>query len=165
MWYAVQTRSTMEMWAQANLRERGFETYLPLYRKRRSHARKVDYRLVPFFPGYLFVDASFELQSIRAVNYAPGVIGVVSFGSRPAVVADHVIDEIRCREGEDGCIQPQHVHKLVSGQRVRIEQGVLSNHVGLFQCDTDEQRVVVLLSILGRDVRAKVPRQSVIPAQ
>ena len=56
-WYAVYTKPRMELWARSNLWERGFEVYLPQYRKLRRHARKLDIIAAPLFPRYLFVRA------------------------------------------------------------------------------------------------------------
>lgn len=54
-WYAVYTQAGKERFALQNLANQGFEAYLPSYRKRRRHARRVDTVLAPLFPRYLFV--------------------------------------------------------------------------------------------------------------
>ena len=59
-WYAVRSPPRMELWARTNLWDRGFEVYLPRYRKQRRHARRREWVPRPLFPGYLFVSADLE---------------------------------------------------------------------------------------------------------
>ena len=161
-WYAVYAKTQLEVWAQNNLEERGFEVYLPLYLKQRRHARRTDIVSRPLFPRYLFVRADIEAGHRPRVNTAPGVAYLVSFGDRPAVVSDAIIEEIRGREGEDGFIRLGRGQKFSEGDRVKVSEGALCDHVGLFQCSTDNERVFILLELLGRQARVKVPLDSLV---
>ena len=49
------------------------------------------------------------------------------------------------------------------GEKVQIMFGALTERVGLFECLTDEDRVVLLLDMLGRQVRIKLPLETVAP--
>ena len=162
-WYAVHTKPKMERWARTNLWERGFEIYLPEYRRRRSHARKVDYVAAPLFPRYLFVRADLSASGVRAINTAPGAVGIVSFGGRPAVAPDDVITELQRRETEEGFVRFAP-GDLKPGDRVRVLDGAFADQLGICQKVSDSERVVLLLSILGRDVRTSVARELVSPA-
>ena len=104
-WYAVYTQARMEHWARSNLWERGHEVYLPIYRRQRRHARKTDWVSAPLFPRYLFVTKNPKGPGQRSIMSAPGVINLVTFGDRPATVADTVIREIQGRENEVGHVQ------------------------------------------------------------
>ncbi|MDP6832650.1 MAG: transcription termination/antitermination NusG family protein [Alphaproteobacteria bacterium] len=160
-WYAVYTHARMELWARSNLWERGFEVYLPQYRKQRRHARKTDWVNAPLFPRYLFVSADPSAPGRRSINTAPGVVSLVSFGERPGLISDAVIEEIRGREDEAGNVQLLDPNRLVPGDQVRLESGAMADHVGLFERRSDAERVVILLSLLGREVRVKVPSNSI----
>ncbi len=159
-WYAVYTHARMERWARSNLWERGFEVYLPEYRKERRHARKTDWVNAPLFPRYLFVAADPKFPG-RSINTAPGVVGLVSLGERPGLIADPVIQEIRSREDEAGHVQLVDPNRLAPGELVRLESGAMADHVGLFERRSDAERVVILLNLLGREVRVKVPSNSI----
>lgn len=50
-WFVVHTRTHAEKQAAAHLRNQGFTTYLPCYRKRRSHARRIEIVRAPVFPA------------------------------------------------------------------------------------------------------------------
>ena len=162
-WYAVYTKTQLEVWARNNLEERGFEVYLPRHLKQRRHARRTDFVPRPLFPRYLFVRADVDVGHRPRVNTAPGVAHMVSFGDRPAIVADSIIAEIRGREDEDGYIRLGRGQTFSHGDRVKISDGALCDHVGLFQCPTDNQRVIILLDLLGRQTRVKVSLDSLVP--
>ena len=156
-WYAVYCQPRMELWARANLWQRGLEVYLPRYLKRRRHARRTDWAPSPLFPGYLFVQADLEAGERRRVDSAPGVRHMVSLGDRPPPLADEIIAEIQSREGEDGLIRLGQPSSFKPGDRLRIMEGPLCDQVGLFECASDEKRVYILLDLLGRKVRARLP--------
>ena len=45
-----------------------------------------------------------------------------------------------------------------------ITEGALNDIVGLFECENGEGRVIVLLDLLGRQVRVRVPLAAVAAA-
>ena len=160
-WYAVYTQARMETWARSNLWERGFEVYLPQYRRERRHARKTDWISAPLFPRYLFVAADPQSRNQRSINTAPGVAGLVAFGERPGVIADSVIQAIRAREDAAGHVQLVDQNTLVPGEQVRLQSGAMADHIGLFERRGDGDRVVILLNLLGREVRVQMPANTI----
>lgn len=156
-WYAVHTHARMERWARSNLWERDFEVYLPVYRKQRRHARKVDWVSAPLFPRYLFVHADLEAGDRRAIVTAPGVDYMVAFGNRTPKLDDRVIAALKQREDENGDIRLCVADDLKPGDAVQMHSGAMQDQVGRFLQMADSQRVVVLLDLLGRQVRATVP--------
>ena len=160
-WYAVYTQARMEKWARSNLWERGFEVYLPLYHKERRHARKTDWVSAPLFPRYLFVAAGPQSRQQRSINSAPGVISLVTFGERPGLISGAVIKAIQAREDADGHVQLVDQNTLVPGEQVRLQSGAMADRVGLFGCRSEGDRVVILLNLLGREVRVKVPASTI----
>ena len=161
-WYAVYTKTQLEIWAKNNLEERGFEVYLPRYLKQRLHARRTDIVARPLFPRDLFVRADIAAGQRPRVNTAPEVAYLVSVGDQPATVADSIIDEIKGREDDDGFIRLGRGQRFSQGDPVKISDGALCNHIGLFHCVTDNDRVIILLDLLGRQTRVKVPLDSLV---
>jgi transcriptional antiterminator RfaH len=151
----------MELWARSNLWERGLEVYLPQHLKLRRHARRRDHVARPLFPGYLFVHTDLELRGRRAVNSAPGVSYMVSFGGYTPSVPDEVIAEIRSREGEDGLVHLDDLCFFRPGEQLRVCDGAFADAIGLFAGVSDEHRVILLLDLLGRKVRVRMPAEHV----
>ncbi len=166
-WYCAYTKPHAEVWARTNLWDRGFEVYLPQYRKRRRHARRTDYVSAPLFPRYLFVSADLETGVFRGITFARGVSHLVSFGGQAAIVPEQVIAEIRAYEGEDGLVDIDRGQGAASryqpGDRVRVSEGPMVDSVGIFQAPTDDQRVFILLNLLGREVRVRVDASALSP--
>jgi transcriptional antiterminator RfaH len=162
-WFVVRTQSRAEEKAVRHLGNQGFVTYLPRYRRRVRHARRLQLLLRPLFPGYLFVQLDPELCRWRSINGTIGVREILSNGEAPLAVADRIIDEIRAREDETGAIKLVRP-SFARGQVVRLLEGPLADLNGLFEEMRDESRVVLLVSLLGRKVRMQVPATAVAAA-
>ena len=61
-WYVAYTHARKECQALQHLRNQTFEVFLPLYRKTRRHAGRVETITAPLFPRYVFVGVDFERQ-------------------------------------------------------------------------------------------------------
>lgn len=156
-WYAVYTHARAEHTAKRHLERQGFFAYLPQYLKRRRHARRIERVPTPLFPRYVLVQIDLESSRWRAVRSTIGVSALVCQGDRPASLPAAVVAEIRAREDESGMVAMDAAAGLAKGTPVRIDAGPLCDQVGLFAGLTDKERVVVLLNLLGRQVRATVP--------
>jgi transcriptional antiterminator RfaH len=96
---------------------RGFETYCPRLRERRARHRRLHEVIKPLFVGYTFVLIQLQWHAAR---WAPGTLGLIMDGDRPARVPDNVIAELRTRE-RDGAVElPRRPRP---GDRVRILRG------------------------------------------
>lgn len=155
-WFVVQTHPNGEDKAVRNLVNQGFDVYLPKYAKERRHARKVEMVLRPLFPRYLFVNFDPNTDQWRPINGTIGVSRLMTQGERPLPLAIGVVEEIKDRENNNGIVTlaPQ---RFSVGQQLRLCRGALLDHVGAFQEMADGNRVVLLLNLLGRDVRIKAP--------
>lgn len=156
-WYAVHTHVHAEAKAAGHLARQGFAVYLPRYLKRRRHARRMEQVQAPLFPRYLFVAPTPENMRWRAINSTVGVCYVISHGGEPTAVPLRVIDEIRRREDNYGFVALGSAMMFRRGDKVKILDGPMAEHIGIFEAATDEDRVTVLLDLLGRQVRVKVP--------
>jgi transcriptional antiterminator RfaH len=155
-WYAVQTKPNQEDKAAFNLRWQGYGVYLPKYARLRRHARKVESVARPLFAGYLFVQVDEAHQGWRAINSTLGVTRLVSAADAPASVPWSVIDGLREREREDGCVRLEPQRHLKCGDRVRVTEGAFESCLGLYEGLNERERALVLIKFLGREVRALV---------
>jgi transcriptional antiterminator RfaH len=159
-WYVVHSQPHAEARAVQHLRNQGFEVYFPRYRRRRRHARRVETVLAPLFPRYIFVSMDIEACQWRSINSTIGVHYLICDGEIPVPVPHGVIEDIRCREGDDGVVMVAPT-ALRRGQMVRIVDGPFADLGGLFEEMVDEERVMLLLDILGRKVQVRIPIESV----
>ena len=154
--YAVYTRPQAERIALENLLRQGYLAYLPRYRTEISHARRRQIVKRPLFPRYLFVGVDRTSMPWRPILSTFGVSGVVRFGDEPTPVPDAIIDTLREREAA-GAFDRIGIRRLPSiGHTVRITAGAFEDMIGKLVELGDQDRVVILLELLGRQVRARV---------
>jgi len=161
-WYVAETHPRAEAKALWHLKRQGYTAYLPRYRKLRRHARRTDVVQAPLFPRYIFVEMDIARIAWHAVRSTIGIVRLVCHGERPAPVPDGVVDDIRTREDAHGFVPIEP--RFSRGQAVRIVAGALTDQIGLFECASDDRRVVLLLELLGRRVEVAVPIDAVASA-
>jgi transcriptional antiterminator RfaH len=71
-------------------------------------------------------------------------------------VPETLVETLRARDDEEG-IQNFNAPVFKPGDQVRIVDGALAGYEGIFQVHTSEERVVVLLDILGQANRVQLP--------
>jgi transcriptional antiterminator RfaH len=152
-WFVVQTRAHSEAKASDNLMRQGFQTYLPRYLKQRRHARRVDVVAAPLFPGYLFVAIDMTTQRWLAIQSTVGVVRLVRDGDRPAPVPGQVLSALKVREDEAGYICLRPAPGFAVGDKVRVQGGAFDDCLGIYQGMSGQERVAILLDLLGRKVR------------
>ncbi len=162
-WYVVHTQPNSETRALLNLSRQGFESYLPLYAKQRRHARKLEHVKRPLFPNYLFVRLDPARDRWRAVNGTFGVRYLLAHETAPLPVPEGIVESVQARADKQGLIKLE-ARQFRPGQRVEILDGPMAMNVGLFQGMSDDQRVVLLLDMLGRRVRVTLPSAGVTAA-
>ena len=163
-WFVVRTRTNGEFKALTHIMRQGFDGYLPRYLKRRRHARRTDTVQSPLFPGYLFVGMDPERARWRALNSTIGVSELICHSGLPAPIPDDVIEDIKRHEDERGYVMLGEHAALKRGDKVRITDGAMTDHVGIFDAPSDQHRVFLLLELLGRQVRVKMPLNVMAPA-
>lgn len=160
-WFAVRTHAHSEDKAKHHLERQEFTVYLPRYQKQRTHARRTDIVKRALFPRYIFVKINIETARWRDINSTVGVSNLVSFGGKPAPIPALFIEEIRSVEDKDGIVVLSNWNPFRKEQRVRVLSGAFSDKTGLFECIDDNQRVIVLLDLLGRSMRVPFPLEAV----
>lgn len=163
-WYVVQARPNAEGKAVAHLHRQGFETYLPLYLKRRRHARRVDIVSAPLFPRYFFVGIDVSAQQWRSIFSTVGVSRLVCNGEMPTAVPDRVIEALRSRHDGSGHVQLDQRPNFRPGDKIRVLDGAFADCLGLYEGLKDSERIAILLDLLGRKVRVTVEIDSVVAA-
>ena len=89
---------------------------------------------------------------IRSINSTLGVSRLVSFAGRsPAQVPEELISGLMKRCDPTGKLLPPS--SLETGDPVRVAQGPLADLVGTVEKIAPDQRVWVLLDILGKSTR------------
>jgi transcriptional antiterminator RfaH len=156
-WSCVQLEPNRERLALHCLSKiNGFEIYSPRIRIKPSRSRREDITR-PLFPGYAFV---FIVLQWHAARWSPGVVRLVLDGAVPAKVPNAVIAELREREC-GGVVQLPEAPGLRAGDRVRVTRGPLVGLTGLYAGLAPQDRVAILLALLGGQTRVVLPKGDV----
>lgn len=155
-WYVVNTLPHQELRAQENLKRQGFEVWLPEFRRKRRHARRIDTVVVPLFPTYLFVQIDVDVERWRSINGTFGVVRLLCEGDQPTAVPSGLIDGLKLKVDASGTIVlPPRQFRV--GETVRVTAGPFAEMEGMFEDMSGRDRVLILFNLLGRQVRASVP--------
>lgn len=162
-WYAVHAKARQEAVAKEHLERQGFHVYTPRIRNARRRRGKWCSVIEPLFPGYLFAELDIDAQNVAPIRSTRGVIGLVRFGGELCTVPTHVVETlIRSQEHRDTPIEPAEVFKR--GDEVTIVDGPFAGVNAIFQAATAEERVLLLLDLLGRSNQLVVPPHQIVPA-
>jgi transcriptional antiterminator RfaH len=157
-WYLVYTKPRKERIAEQNFQRQSYEVYLPLIQQPcRQRGRWIE-AIDPLFPCYLFLRFQPGYDDIGPIRYTTGVRNIVSFNGEPAVVPDHIIESIRQAADHDTGVHHFKGPLFEPGNKVIIDQGPLTGLQGVFLAETGQERVVILLEMLGRENRVTVER-------
>ena len=116
-WCVAHTHPLKEPSAQKNLLDQGYAVYMPRFKKICRHARKVEEKLVPLFPRYIFVGMDLDVAVWRSVNGTRGVSHLLmSDDLNPAKVPTHLIDDLRAQEISDGIVPVASLLYYVKGE-------------------------------------------------
>lgn len=162
-WYVVQTHAQREAFAQFQLRNQAFRTFLPRYEKTVRHAQKIILKTAPLFSGYLFIVLHLGLDRWHAVNSTFGVSRLITAGDRPLPVPKGVTETLISMSSSDraSILQPA----LAPGQKVRLQSGPFADQLGILQHLDDRGRVQVLLEMMGAWHTVHMSRENVISSK
>jgi transcription antitermination factor NusG len=92
-WYVVYTRPKCEKKVAGLLRTGHVEAYCPVVKERKQWSDRKKTIEEPLFPSYVFVCAA--LQDITLIKQVPGVVNLVYWMNKPAVVREEEIAAIK----------------------------------------------------------------------
>lgn len=151
-WYALYTATHHEKRVHEQLGGRKVESFLPLYRTRRSWKKRVPQAVdLPLFPNYIFVRIS---RSERpAVLSTPGVFSIVGSGPNGWELPGWEIEALR----QGVALRRVQPHEyLVAGERVRVNSGIFEGLEGIIVRKKSDLHIVLTLDKIMRSVAIEV---------
>ena len=152
-WYLLKTKPRQEIIAKQNLKNQGYGSFCPIV--------KINNRLVVLFPGYLFVQLNEKTQNWSPINSTKGVSHFVKFGLNFAKVPTFVIEFIKSHQ-HITAEKLKDLKKFKPGDKVQICDGVFNNFVAIFKCYESDERVILLMDLLGQEQSLSFKKKSVI---
>jgi len=151
-WFAVWTQSRHEQIVRNELERREIEAFLPTvtrWSRWKDRKKRIDW---PLFPGYCF--ARFNPEELLPVLKCTGVVGVVSFGAKPAPIPAYEIEGIRRLVESNLPSDPCPLIK--EGSMVEIVSGPLAGVIGRLVRKGPRARVLLAVELLNRGFNVDV---------
>jgi transcription antitermination factor NusG len=161
LWYALQVRPRLERVVAQNLRQRGYEEFLPVFRRRSQWSDRVKNIELPLFPTYVF--CKFDVRHRLPILTVPGVYEIVGMSKTPTPIRESEILAIRTIVQSASRCEPYP--PVGVGERVRVEFGPLLGTEGVVVKLKDSCRLVVCVEALQRAVAVEIDPDYVKPVQ
>ena len=152
-WYLIKTKPRQEKKAKQNLENQGYEVFCPI--------AKINDKLVVLFPGYLFVQLNDKTQNWAPINSTKGVSHFVKFGLNFAKVPNSVIEFIKTNQ-HITADKLNNLNKFKPGDKVQISDGTFKDYTAIFKCYKSDERVILLMNLLGHEQSLSIKKESVI---
>jgi len=152
-WYLIKTKPRQEIKAKKNLENQGYRAFCPMV--------KINNQLVVLFPGYLFVQLNEKTQNWLPINSTKGVSHFVKFGLNFAKVPNRVIEFIKTNQ-HITADKLNNLNKFKPGDKVQISDGTFKDYTAIFKCYKSDERVILLMNLLGCEQSLSIKKESVI---
>jgi len=159
LWLCVQVKSGGEFRSASGLKERGYETFVPVFEQKRHWSDRVRMVQVPLFTGYVFL--RFNAESSHPVVTAPGVLRFVGTGKMPVPIEDSVIEALQLTSRTGLRCGPCAF--LPVGQEVEVRLGPFTSLRGKIERFKNKHRLILSVSLIKKSVFVEVDGYEVVP--
>ena len=156
-WYAIYTKPRHEKKVDLALREKLFETYLPMLtqtRKWKDRKKSVD---LPLFSSYLFVNFDYKLR-FNLLD-TPGIVKIINFSGEPAEIPEWQIESLKRILEFPETLRPER--HFTPGQIVEIIDGPMRGLRGTIVKSKKKDRLVLTIDGIMQSVSVLVDRSAV----
>jgi transcriptional antiterminator RfaH len=152
-WYLLKTKPRQERIAIDNLKNQNYHVYCPW--------TKINNKLVVLFPGYLFIYLDETSENWSPIRSTKGVLNFVRFGLSYAKISNKIINFIKDNEVET-TNKIKKLNDFKPGDKVQITEGVFKNCSAIFKSLKSDERVLLLINLLGQQQSLKIKKKSLI---
>ena len=147
-WFILQFKSNSHHLAAKNLNRQGFETFLPLHDTTSRRLSRFINTSKPLFPGYMFIKFDKLESEWHKINSTYGVSRLITFNSILKSMPIGFVDSLMKRYDLSGKLLP--IQKLKKGDQVTVLTGPFANFIATVEKYEDDQRIWVLMDLMGR---------------
>ena len=152
-WYLLKTKPRQEEIALANLKNQNYRVYCPY--------ATINNKIVVLFPGYLFIYLDETADNWGPIRSTKGILNFVRFGLSYAKISNKIIDFIKENEFNNSQ-KLKYLNDFKPGDKVQITEGVLKNCVAIFESFKSDDRVILLMNLLGQQQTLNVQKKLLI---
>ena len=154
-WFILQFKSNSHNQAIKNLMRQGFEIFLPLHDTTSRKTSRFINTSKPLFPGYMFIKFDRAESAWHKINSTYGVSRLITFNSILKSIPTIFVDHLMKRYDLSGKLLP--IQKLKKGDQVTVLTGPFANFAATVEKYEDDQRIWVLMDLMGRKTKIQTP--------
>jgi transcriptional antiterminator RfaH len=161
-WFILQFKSNSHLQATKNLTRQGFETFLPLHDATSRKSSRFINTAQPLFPGYMFITFDRAESKWHKINNTYGVSRLVTFNSILKSIPTTFVDSLMKRYDLSGKLLP--MQKLKKGDQVKVLKGPFANFIATVETYETDQRIWILMDLMGRKTKIQTPSDALHPS-
>ena len=161
-WFILQFKSNSHHLAAKNLNRQGFETFLPLHDTTSRRTSRFINTSKPLFPGYMFIKFDKAESEWHKINNTYGVSRLITFNSILKSIPTSFVDSLMKRYDSSGKLLP--IQKLKKGDQVKVLKGPFANFIATVETYETEQRIWILMDLMGRKAKIQTPSDALQPS-
>ena len=154
-WFVIQFKPNSHYQAKKNLNRQGFKTFLPLHEITSRKASRFVKSTKPLFPGYMFVSFNKTENKWHKIKNTYGVSRLITFNSSLKSIPSTFVDNLMKRYDSSGKLKP--VVKMKKGDEVKVLDGPFAHFIATVEEYESEQRIWVLMDLMGRKTKIQTP--------
>ena len=157
-WHLLMTKPREDERAESHLLNQDYELFRPMIRQFKIQGGKQVAVTEPLFPRYLFIRLDDVLGNWSKIRSTRGVAKMVRFTDMPAKVPDSLIEELRSQCIEDNIIDTTKDRPFVfeKGDEIEITEGSFRGLKAIIKAQVAEDRVLLLLNLLGKEQELEI---------
>ena len=113
------------------------------------------------FPGYIFIHLDKKTDNWSPIRSTKGVVNFIRFGVIFAQVPNNVIEFIKTNQLIT-TEKLKNINNFKPDDKVQITDGVFKNCLAIFKSYKSDERVILLMNILGQQQAITIKQESVI---
>ena len=161
-WFILQFKPNSHHQATKNLTRQGFETFLPLHDTTFRKSSRFINTVQPLFPGYMFITFDRAESKWHSINNTYGVSRLVTFNSNLKSIPTTFVYSLMKRYDLSGKLLP--MEKLKEGDQVKVLKGPFANFIATVETYETDQRIWILMDIMGRKTKIQTPSDALEPS-
>lgn len=143
-WYVVHTKPKQEFRALEQLKNQGYDCFLPTLQVEKICRIKRKIYVEPLFSRYLFMRLDTTTSNWTPIRSTRGVTGLLKFGDRFATLPDECVNALR------NAPQVRLQDLFQSGERVAVVSGPFAGLEGIYQTADGEARALILIEMMNQ---------------
>lgn len=142
-----------------NLQRQNYSVFFPqVHVSKRKTGQGMVKVLEPLFPRYMFVNMKTGVDDFSKLRSTKGCVDLVKFGGKAATVPSGLIALIQSQADENSVLDLSALEQLEVGGAVRVAEGPFEGLMGTIAKKKGDERVIVLLNVLGAERNVELKR-------